>query len=202
MDVIFNEDSIAEAVGELASGAAAGPDGIPAILLKNCIGALKVPLCILWRKSLTDGVVTSALQLSFNTPIFKGSLASNFRPVTLTSHVIKIFENIVVKELMTYLDRYSLFNEGQHGFRPGRSCVSQYMQHYQEIIKVPETGIGVDVVYLEFAKAFDKVDHEMLLGKFRKFGIDGCLFMWLRLFLTPRHRLTVLVVGPLFQLKV
>ncbi|KAK3867823.1 hypothetical protein Pcinc_026748 [Petrolisthes cinctipes] len=159
-DVNFTEKNIAEAVAELACGAAAGPDGIPAILLKKCAKTLSVPLYILWRTSLTDGLVPPALKLGYITPIYKGGdrcLAQNYRPITLTSHVIKIFEKILVKKLMAYMDKHSLFNDGQHGFRPGRSCVSQLMQHYQEIIKALENGSGVDVVYLDFSKAFDKM---------------------------------------------
>lgn len=136
LDVIFNQDSITKAVGELAYSAAAGPDEISAILLKLCIEALKLPLHILWRKSLTDGEVSSALKLGLIMPVHKRddkNLVRNYRP--LTSHVVKILERIIVNELVAYLSRHSLFSEGQHGFRSGWSCVSQLMQHYQESIK-------------------------------------------------------------------
>lgn len=89
----------------MACGAAAGPDKIPAILLKHCIEALKVPFYILWRKSLIDGELPSILKLGLILPVHKGgdkSLARNYRPITLTSHVIMIFEKIIVKKLVAH----------------------------------------------------------------------------------------------------
>ena len=60
--------------------------------------------------------------------------------------------------LVIYLDQNNLFNTTQHGFRKGRSCLSQLLAHYDEILSLIENGLNVDVVYLDFAKAFDKVD--------------------------------------------
>ena len=79
------------------------------------------------------------------------------------SHIIKVFEKIVVFRLGSYLDELHLYNPRQHGFRPGRSCLSQLLEHQQEILGSLEDRFDVDVIYLDFAKAFDKVDFGILL---------------------------------------
>ena len=77
-------------------------------------------------------------------------------------------------------------NPDQHGFRTGHSCISQLLVHYETIIEKLQHSADVDVVYLDFAKAFDKVDHGILLHKARQMGIAGKLGTWLHSFLTGR----------------
>jgi hypothetical protein len=84
------------------------------------------------------------------------SEAANYRPVALTSHLIKIYEKILRSKLAAYLDSKNSLNKNQHGFRKGRSCLSQLLAHHDNIMNLIEQGYNVDVVYLDFAKAFDK----------------------------------------------
>ena len=110
------------------------------------------------------GICKSALI----TPIHKGkskAVPKNYRPVALTSHLIKVFEKLVRKIIVNFLQKHNLFNLSQHGFLEGRSCLSQLLCHFDRITSELENGRGVDVVYLDFAKAFDKVDHGIILGK-------------------------------------
>ena len=74
------------------------------------------------------------------------------------------------------MDKYDLFNESNHGFREARSCLSQLLEHYDDILNLLEQGVNVDVVYLDFAKAFDKVDHNIVLQKINNLGISGNLY--------------------------
>jgi len=76
------------------------------------------------------------------------------------------------------------FNEGQHGFRQGRSCLSQLLTHYEKVIQAIQDGGNADVIYLDFAKTFDKVDHGILLHKIKALGIGGKLGEWLHSFLS------------------
>ena len=121
-------------------------------------------------------------------PIHKGGsrgIVQNYRPVALTSHLIKFFEKIPRGHLVTYLeDHNNLFNPEQHGFRLGRSCLSQLITHYDRILHQPETGANVDAIYLDFAKAVDKVDHGLLLHEIHDLGIWGKIGIWLHSFLT------------------
>ena len=110
------------------------------------------------------------------TPIHKrGSkgLPKQYRPVVLTFHLIKIFERILHARITQHLQDITVFNEGQHGFRRGRSCLSQLLLHYESILENIQDGNNADVIYLDFAKAFDKADHRILLHKLKANGVSG-----------------------------
>ena len=92
------------------------------------------------------------------------------------------------------MEKHELFNKSQHGFRGGRSCLSQLLAHFDHITTCLEKGYGVDVVYLDFAKAFDKLDHGITLYKLKSLGIHGNLATWITNFLTNRTQ-SVIVEG-------
>ena len=196
-EMVVSEDDIKKAIDELSPSSAAGPDGFPAILLKQCKEELAIPLCHLWKISLEKGTVPNELKKSTITPIYKGgnkSLAANYRPVALTSHVIKIFEKVVRKHIVKHMDENNLFNPNQHGFRSGRSCLSQLLEQHDLILSLLDKETNVDVVYLDFSKAFDKVNHSIVLSKFKRLGITGKIFNWIESFLRDRQQ-TVIVNG-------
>ena len=83
-------------------------------------------------------------------------------------------------------------NPNQHGFRSGRSCLSQLLAQYDLVLRQMEEGKNIDVIYLHFAKAFDKVDHGILIHKLRHIGISGKLGIWLNDFLTDRSQSVVI----------
>ena len=195
--VTFDSSELAEAMEDLSANSAPGPDGFPAILLKKCRHALAPPLASIWRKSLEDGDIPAICKTATITPIHKGksrAVAKNYRPVALTSHLIKVFEKVVRKNLVDFMESNNLFNHSQHGFRGGRSCLSQLLSHFDRITYEMEKGNGVDVVYLDFAKAFDKVDHGITIHKLRQLGLRGKLGRWLTCFLTNRVQ-SVVVEG-------
>ena len=99
---------------------------------------------------------------------------------------------MLVLWIVDYLEREGLFNINQHGFRKGRSCLSQLLEHHMSILEALADGLAVDVVYLDFAKAFDKVDHGVLLIKLRKLGLSGTLLSWIDSFLSDRRQLVLL----------
>ena len=196
-DIPFTDAELAAAMRELRLNSAAGPDGIPAVLLNKCAAALAPPLAEIWRKSLHEGEVPSLLKSALIVPIHKGkskAQAKNYRPVALTSQLCKVFEKVVRKWMVDFMEQHSLFNPNQHGFRAGRSCLSQLLSHFDTITMLLEQGLGVDVIYLDFAKAFDKVDIGITLRKLQRMGIGGNLGRWLFSFLNGRTQ-TVVVDG-------
>ena len=196
-DFDFTEDDLQKAIGEVGTHSSAGPDRFPAVLLRNCKAVLTRPLFLIWRKSLDTGEIPELLKTSVITPIFKGGdklKPKNYRPVALTSHLIKIFEKVVRKHIVKYIEDRNLINPNQHGFRSGHSCLTQLVQHYDRILKAMEDGKNVDVIYLDYAKAFDKLDFNLTLQKIHKLGIRGKVHCWLESFLTGRSQ-TVHVMG-------
>ena len=122
-------------------------------------------------------------------PIHKGDStahAKNYRPVALTSHLVKVFEKVVRKHIVQHLETRNSFNPSQHGFRSGRSCLSKLLNHYEQILTQLEEGYNVDVIYLDFAKAFDKLDFNVTLSKLKALGISGKVGRWIYSFLTGK----------------
>ena len=190
-DVDFTPHEIERAIDEIKVNSAPGPDRFPAVLLKKCKNALSIPLFLMWRKSLDEGQIPQLLRNSTITPVHKGGSrqeAKNYRPVALTSHLIKVFEKIIRNRVVEFLELNNLMNPNQHGFRAGHSCLSQLLQHFDEVTKLLENGKNVDVVYLDFAKAFDKLDFFITLQKLFNLGISGKIFQWIQAFLSNRRQ--------------
>ena len=193
-DIDFTEQDIIDAIDELKNSSASGPDGLAAIFLKKAKTPLSKPLYHLWRKCLDQGVTPCKLKEAHIIPIHKGGhqgLAANYRPVALTSHLIKIFEKVIRNYIVQFMEENDKFNPSQHGFRNGRSCVSQLLSNYDKIMDILESGANVDTIYLDFAKAFDKVDHAIVLKKSSLLGIRGKLLNWIESFLTSRSQMVV-----------
>ena len=127
-------------------------------------------------------------------PIFKNGnrgVPSNYRPVALTSHLIKVFEKVLRKYIVAYMEENQLFNSGQYGFRLGRSCLNQLIAHFDHITRLLESGQNVDVAYLDFAKTFDKVDFLVTMRKLHSIGISGKLGQWVYSFLNERKQAVI-----------
>ena len=112
----------------------------------------------------------------------------NFRPVSLTSIVCKVFESIVRDAIVNHMTSNNLFIEHQHGFRSNRSSVTQLLEVVEDWYEILDQGIGVDVIYLDFQKAFDTVPHQRLLYKLQSYGIRGNLLKWIESFLSDRYQ--------------
>ena len=190
LDIEFNELMIENEIKQLKNNSAAGPDHFPVMLLKSCKEELSKPLYLMWRYSLDHGEIASVYKHAVVCPILKPNsqsyLPKSYRPISLTSHLIKIFEKIVASAIVKHLTDNNLLPSNQHGFLKGRSTLSQLLNHVETIIRVLESGRSLDTIYLDFAKAFDKVDHNILCRKMKGFGIGGNVGVWLHSFLTGR----------------
>ena len=193
-EVTITETKILEAIAEMPSSAAPGPDKFPCIILKECATQLAPVLCKLWKAAFDTGQTAEIFKHQTIVPIFKKGnrgLASNYRPVSLTSHLCKLFERVVRKDMVSFLEDEGSFSNNQHGFRAGRSCLTQLVDHLDDLLKDLENGHNVDVLYLDMSKAFDKVCHTRLLEKLARAGIGGKLLAWLESFLVGRSQAVV-----------
>lgn len=191
----FNVEDIKKAIKDIPTNSAPGPDGITPKILKDCKDVLSYPLYIMWKKSVDSGEIPYLCKKSFIVPIHKKGdrdKPGNYRPISLTSQLIKLFERILKKHLVNHLESNSLIGNFQHGFRKGRSCLTQLLDHYTEIFNNINSGNNVDVIYLDFARAFDKVDHRILLNKVKKLKIIGEVLNWLKSFILNRTQTVVL----------
>ena len=194
-NIIFTEKDIIEAINDVPVHSAPGPDKITSKFLKECKNEIAPALLIIWRTSLETGEIPDILKKQSIVPIYKkGSKAvpANYRPISLTSHITKLFERVLRKHIVAYLENNHILHKSQHGFRPGRSCLTQLLHHIDSILSILESNQNADVIYLDLSKAFDKVNHLILLHKLELTGITGKILNWLKNFLTNRTQQVVI----------
>ena len=188
-DLRITPDAVREKIKLLKPNKSPGPDQIFPHLLIALSEELSLPLSILFNSSIEDGELPGIWKHATVTPLFKkGSKTStnNYRPVSLTSIVCKLLESFVRDSIQNYMEALNLYSDCQHGFRSGRSCVSQLLEVIDDFTKFIDDGIPFDVVYLDFKKAFDTVPHKRLLEKMKGYGIEGKILKWTESFLSNR----------------
>ena len=122
----------------------------------------------------------------------KKTIPGNYRPVSLTSHVCKVFEGMVKDKIIDHIDRHNLLNPSQHGFVKNKSCLTNLLETVSFLADCVDNHKNVDIVYLDFQKAFDKVPHKRLLLKIKSFGIEGRVLNWIKNWLIDRKQRVVL----------
>ena len=135
------------------------------------------------------GSVPSIWNRSHVIPLFKSGSHSdplNYRPVSLTSVCCKVMERVVVSQLVEYLETNCIFSTHQFGFRKNRSTQDQLLLTYDYVSSGFDEGCVVNVIFLDFSKAFDVVNHSVLLLKLRALGVSGSLLSWISAFLSNR----------------
>ena len=190
-NIKIDEETVKKKLEKLDPSKAAGPDDIPPSLLKNLADELCTPITLIFNKSIEEGLVPEDWRTAHITPIFKKGSRSkpgNYRPISLTSVIGKVLESIFRDHITDHLDQHNLIADTQHGFRKGKSCTTNLLDHLEALTKQVDEGIPVDVVYLDLAKAFDTVPHRRLLAKIRAHGIDGRVARWIEAWLEDRKQ--------------
>jgi hypothetical protein len=118
--------------------------------------------------------------------------ACNYRPISLTCVCCRVMESIIKEDIVGHLDRNKIIKNSQHGFKAGRSCTTNLLEFFEPVTKAVDQGKPVDIVYLDFATAFDKVPHGRLLNKLAVAGISGNLYRWIKDWLTDRYQRVVI----------
>jgi len=183
--VYFDFYSVLKNLCQMKPGAA-GPDGLPPMLFKNLSQVLASPLSILFNIILQFGEVPSLWKTASVVPIFKKgdtSVASNYRPVSLTSSCCKLFEATVKTNLLQFFLSRNLISSSQHGFLAKRSTSSNLLEALNDWTSALNSYQDSLVVFVDFAKAFDSVSVTKLLCKLSTIGVGGILLSWIKSFL-------------------
>ena len=194
-DIDINMTRVRIILQELKQNKSPGPDGIHNRVLYEIRDEIAQPLTDLFRCSLDTGELPSEWKIANITPIYKkGRKAdpNNYRPVSLTSAVCKMMERLVRDELENHLEKQGLLSPSQHGFRKGRSCCTQLLEVIHDWADILEESKPIDVIYLDYRKAFDSVPYERLLVKLHAHGIRGKVLQWIRNFLKDREQRVVI----------
>ena len=194
-DVQFGANNVLGKIHGLREASAMGPDKISTRLLQETGDILCVPLSIVFTQSLSEGIVPDDWHKANVTPIFKkGSkmVSGNYRPVSLICIVCKLMESIICDRIVCHLVDNELILSSQHGFMASKSCQTNLLEYMNTLTKLVDEGYNVDILYLDFAKAFDKVPHRRLLRKLEAHGISGKVLGWISSWLTGRQQQVVL----------
>ena len=146
---------------------AVGPDDIPGIFYKELAHVLALPISIVFQQSLLQGKIPVMWRLAKVVPLFKGkgqkSCVSSYRPISLTDVACKLLERLVADQIKTFWTVNNLICKEQHGFLQRRSTVTNLVTSDSIIADYLNDHVPVDVILLDFARAFDKVRHDIPL---------------------------------------
>jgi hypothetical protein len=191
----FSQRKIELELKKLDKSKSTGVDNVHPLVLKKCSESCSPGLNLIFVKSFESGIVPEKWKEANVSPIFKSGKKnepSNYRPISLTSVPCKVMERLIKAFMMDHLDKHDLISKNQHGFVKFKSCVTNLIETMDFLTETKNRGFDGVTIYLDFAKAFDKVSHKALLLKLENMGFDGILLEWLKGFLTSRKQRVVL----------
>lgn len=187
--VDIDQSCVLSHLQNLETDKGSGPDKVPPIFVKETANTLVLPLTKIFNKSLRESVFPSQWKISSVTPIFKSGDThdvANYRPISLLSVFSKVFEKIMHEIIISHVS--AALKPRQHGFRASKSTLTNLLEYTDYITKALNESMEVDSIYTDFAKAFDKVRHDILLQKLRSFGIHGNILNWFESYLRFRSQ--------------
>jgi len=187
----LNENELTNIICNLKKSAP-GIDGFQPHIIKSVCSSFLKPLLYVLNLSFQQGVFPSELKAACVTPIFKGGdplLIKNYRPVSVLPVFSKIYERAMYNRLMNYLEKNKILYEYQFGFKKNHSTYMALSILIDKIMNALDNNEHVIGLYLDFAKAFDTVDHQILLKKLQHYGIRGNALHWFDSYLSHRTQI-------------
>jgi hypothetical protein len=179
-------------IQKLKNKISCGIDEIPPLLVKSCANELTLPLTDLINQSFSAGIFPERLKMSIIKPISKkGDLSDpqNYRPICLLSTFSKIFESIMAKRLTCFCNKFDIFDECQHGFRKRKSTTLTVYKFIQEALTLINNKQHAFGLLLDMSKAYDRVQHNILLNKLYGIGVRGTAHEWFQSYLKNRQQI-------------
>jgi len=175
---LVEEDCVSNHLSDLDIHKSMGTDGMHPRVLRELADIISEPLSIIFERSCRTGEVPKDWRKPNVTPFFKKGKKEdpgNYRPVSLTSIPGKVMEQFILEVIIKQVEVKRVIRSSQHRFSKGKSCLTNLIAFYDGMTGWVEDGRAVDVVCLDFSKAFDTVSHDILLGKLRKCGLESGL---------------------------
>jgi hypothetical protein len=191
----FNKSIILKHLNNLNTQKSVGPDKVHPKVLKECAKSLSFPLSLIFEKSFVTGSIPKLWSCANVVPLFKKGNKldpTNYRPVSLTSIVCKIRERIIRDQMMVYLVENNLISKEQHGFVNNKNCITNLLETLDLITQAFGEDYSIDILFLDFAKAFDSVSHVKLLKKLFGLGFVSFMLNWCKAFLSNRVQRVVI----------
>ena len=187
-DFTFTCDAVYNTLSHLQPHKSPGPDTIHPFMLKSLAQILAPHLTELLNHTLVEGIPND-WKKALVTPLHKAgpkSSPANYRPISLTSTVSKVAEKIIRNAIVSHMARHNLLSPHQHGFVANHSTVTNLLHTLDLITEAVDNGESVDIIYLDMQKAFDTVNHRLLMIKVKAYGVHPSLCRWVEDFLTAR----------------
>ena len=168
-----------------------GPASIPLDMLKFVANIIIIPLCNIINLSFSSGIFPDALKIAKVIPLHKGGSTldlNNFRPISLLSIFDKIFEKIMHKKLYNFLIIHDILFHNQFGFQKNKSADHSMIEISEKIKESIDNGKFGCGIFIDLKKAFDTVNHSILLTKLEHYGVRGSLLKWFETYLTDRKQ--------------
>ena len=192
-----NETTVSHIIANLQPKPTRGYDGISSKLINQFSHALIKPITMIINQSLNTGIFPDQLKIAKVIPIYKNNNLdvndlNNYRPISILPTISKIFERIVYDQVYNYLEKNSLLYISQYGFRPKHSTEFAVIELIDEIYKHLDNSKNPLVVFCDLSKAFDTLDHTILLKKMKSFGLSDKTIGWFKNYLSNRKQYVVL----------
>ena len=184
------EEEIHKIINELPSKRSSGVDNISNVLLKELSSFLCKPLCLITNQSMQIGIFPDLMKLAEVIPLYKGKsreYETNYRPISLLTTMSKVVEKVVYSRVYNFLSLTGQICETQYGFRANHSCEHAVAQVVGSVLKNLENKKSTISVMLDLSKAFDMIEHTIMLQKLELFGVRGVCLTWFRSYLENRR---------------
>ena len=186
---IQQREGIINLLKNLDSKKANGPHKLPTTLLKITALEIAEAVTFLFSQSYESGQLPNDWRKAHVLPVFKKGEkhdSCNYRPVSLTAVLCKIMEHIIYRNIMHHLEDNDILFANQHGFLKNHSCESQLILTVEDLAMNLDQGDQMDMIILDFSKAFDKVHHQRLISKLHFYDAQGSTLTWIKSWLTSR----------------
>ena len=171
---LIRENVVGKLIDDLDSKNSTGCDGLSNTLLESTKLNLVKPITLIVSQMLTTGIFPDKLKIAKVIPLFKKgdkSIFSNYRPISLLPSLSKLFEKVIFQQLYKYLEDSNLFYESQYGFRKGNSTELASLEIVNRLLSKMDKGKVPQAILIDLSKAFDTLDHDILLYKLKGYGL-------------------------------
>jgi len=168
-----------------------GHDNLSVNTIKNCCDQLAQPLCMIFNRSIQDGIVPDDLKVAKIIPVYKADdkkIVSNYRPISVLPAFSKILERLMYNRLFEFINKHNILSKDQYGFRKNISTSMALLDLVDKISTSMDKNVYTIGIFLDLAKAFDTVNHNILLNKLYHYGIRGIAYDWFKSYLSSRHQ--------------
>ena len=186
-----NTETVKDVIKELKNKSSSAVDGLSSKLLKELINELSHPIVEIFNQSISTGIFPNSLKIARVRALFKkGDVKNptNYRPISILPAISKVFEKIMLKQLTTYFDNNSLLYPGQYGFREKHSTELATLELIDRITTCMEAGQVPFNIYIDLSKAFDCLNHNILLEKLRYYGLENNSLILIKDYLSNRKQ--------------